>query len=101
MVKRATQGCNCKQNDGPCSPALTAFVIQRMIWADILLSTKMAKQKPKQKDTKRLTERINLRVTEKEYALLELASQKDERSLSNWARRALVHEARRQLGKKT
>jgi uncharacterized protein (DUF1778 family) len=72
-----------------------------MMYADSLLSTKMAKRKPQQKDTKKLTERINLRVTEKEYALLDLASQKDERSLSNWARRALVREARRQLGKKT
>ena len=61
----------------------------------------MAKRKPKQKETKKLTERINLRVTEKEYALLELASRKDDRSLSNWARRALVHEAQRQLDKKT
>jgi uncharacterized protein (DUF1778 family) len=61
----------------------------------------MAKRNPKSKDSKKLTERINLRVTEKEYALLELASEKDDRSLSNWARRTLVHEARRQLGKKT
>ena len=57
----------------------------------------MAKRKPKQKQ--KLTERINLRVTAKELALLEEASRKDERSLSNWARRVLVSEARRQLGK--
>ena len=61
----------------------------------------MAKRKAKQKQTKKLTERINLRVTDKEYALLEMARRKDERSLSNWARRALIREARRQLGKKT
>ena len=61
----------------------------------------MAKQKPKRKQPKKnLTERINLRVTKEELELLELASQRDERSLSNWARRALVKEARRQLGKK-
>ena len=53
--------------------------------------------KRKKKETKKLTERINLRVTKKDFALLEMASQQDERSLSNWARRALVHEARRQL----
>ncbi|QDV42398.1 hypothetical protein Enr13x_22430 [Stieleria neptunia] len=61
----------------------------------------MAKQKSKQKPTKKLTERINLRVTEKELELLELASENDDRSLSNWARRVLVHEAKRQLSKKT
>ena len=70
-----------------------------MILDNNSLSTNMAKRKPKSKDVKKLTERINLRVTEKEYALLELASRKDDRSLSNWARRALVHEARRQLDK--
>lgn len=59
------------------------------------------KQKQKRKDAKKLTERVNMRVTEEEYVLLELASEQDERSLSNWARRTLVHEARRQLGKKT
>jgi uncharacterized protein (DUF1778 family) len=59
----------------------------------------MAKRKTAAKDSKKLSERINLRVTEKEYALVEQASRKDERSLSNWARRALLHEARRQLGK--
>ena len=60
----------------------------------------MAKRKPKPKDSKKLSERINLRVTEKEYALFEQASEKDDRSLSNWARRALLNEARRQLGSK-
>ena len=60
----------------------------------------MAKRKSKERDAKKLTERINLRVTEKEFELLELACDKEERSLSNWARRALVREARRQLGKK-
>ncbi len=78
---------------------LTVGVIQSMISEDITLSTQMAKRKAKQKDDKKLTERINLRLTAKEYELLELACRKDERSLSNWARRALVHEARRQLGK--
>ena len=72
-----------------------------MIPVNNTLSTNMAKRKSKSKDVKKLTKRINLRVTEKEYALLELASRKDDRSLSNWARRALVHEARRQLDKKT
>ena len=61
----------------------------------------MGKRKVRQKDNKKLTQRVNLRVTEREYALLELASRKDDRSLSNWARRALIHEARRQLGKGT
>lgn len=61
----------------------------------------MAKRKVKQKDSKKLTERINLRVTEKEFALLEQASSSEDRSLSNWARRVLVNEARRQLEKKS
>ena len=61
----------------------------------------MAKRKAAKKQDKKLTERVNLRVTEKEYALLEQASGKDERSLSNWARRVLVNEARRQLNKKS
>ena len=60
----------------------------------------MAKQKQKRKQKQKLTERINLRVKEDEYALLEMASQHDERSLSNWSRRALLREARRQLGQK-
>ena len=60
----------------------------------------MAKRKTKQKQEKKLSERINLRVTEKEYSLLEQASHQDDRSLSNWARRVLVNEARRQLNKK-
>ncbi|WP_182869936.1 hypothetical protein [Stieleria mannarensis] len=60
----------------------------------------MAKRKSKQKPTKKLTERVNLRVTEKELELLELAAEDDDRSLSNWARRVLVREARRQLSKK-
>ncbi len=59
------------------------------------------KSKPKSKTDKKLTERINLRVSEKELALLESASAHDERSLSNWARRVLVHEARRQLSEKS
>lgn len=59
----------------------------------------MAKRKAKKKDSKKLTERVNLRVTEKEYDLLERASSKDDRSLSNWARRVLVEAARRQLDK--
>lgn len=59
----------------------------------------MVKRKSKEKSDKKLTERVNLRVTVKEYELLELASEKDERSLSNWARRSLLGEARRQLGK--
>ncbi|TWT75218.1 hypothetical protein [Allorhodopirellula solitaria] len=57
----------------------------------------MAKKKDKTKSEKKLTERINLRVSEKELALLESACSQDERSLSNWARRVLVREARRQL----
>jgi uncharacterized protein (DUF1778 family) len=62
----------------------------------------MAKKKRKQKrKASKLTERINLRVTNDEYAMLEQASQKDDRSLSNWARRVLVEAARIQLGKKT
>jgi predicted HicB family RNase H-like nuclease len=64
----------------------------------------MAKRQRKDKRKrakKKLSERVNLRVTEEEFALLEMASQQDERSLSNWARRALVVEARRQLGKTT
>ncbi len=63
------------------------------------MSIPMAKRKSSQKQTKKLTERVNLRVTEKEYALLERAASREERSLSNWARRALVNAARRQLGK--
>ena len=61
----------------------------------------MAKRKTKKQQAKKLTERVNLRVSDKEYALLEQASRKDERSLSNWARRVLVEAARKQLGKKT
>ena len=61
----------------------------------------MAKKKSKQKQARKLTERVNLRLTKQEFALLEMASRKDERSLSNWARRALVREASRQLGKKS
>tara|TARA_A100001391_G_scaffold62413_3_gene38864 strand:- start:892 stop:1101 length:210 start_codon:yes stop_codon:yes gene_type:complete len=57
----------------------------------------MTKSKEKSKANKKLTERINLRVSEKELALLESACSADERSLSNWARRVLVQEARRQL----
>lgn len=53
--------------------------------------------KEKSKSEKKLTERINLRVSEKELALLEAASGNEDRSLSNWARRVLVKEARRQL----
>jgi uncharacterized protein (DUF1778 family) len=61
----------------------------------------MAKKKRKQKRKQsKLTVRVNLRVTDEEYALFELASQQDDRSLSNWARRALVHAARAQLNKK-
>ena len=63
------------------------------------MSSAVAKRKSKAKETKKLTERVNLRVTEKEYALLELACRQDDRSLSNWARRVLVNEARRQLDK--
>jgi len=59
----------------------------------------MAKRKSNQKRDKKLTERINLRVSEREYELLEQASSEDERSLSNWARRVLVDAARRQLKK--
>jgi len=60
----------------------------------------MAKKKHKQKrKNSKLTERVNLRVTDEEYALFELASEKTERSLSNWARRVLVDAARLQLGK--
>ena len=54
----------------------------------------------KKKTQKKLTERVNLRITKEEFQLLESASEKDERSLSNWARRVLVREAKRQLGKK-
>ena len=60
----------------------------------------MAKKKEKKDNEKKLTKRVNLRMTEKEFALVQQASDKDDRPLSNWARRALVHEARRQLGKK-
>ena len=66
-----------------------------------MLGTAMAKRKQKRKQSKKLTERINLRVTEDEFALLEMASEQEERSLSNWARRALLSEARRQLGRKS
>jgi uncharacterized protein (DUF1778 family) len=72
-----------------------------MISLDRTLIKRMPKRKAKIKQDKKLTERINLRVTEKEFALLEKACEKDDRSLSNWARRALVHEARRQLSKKS
>lgn len=57
----------------------------------------MAKDKEKSKAEKKLTARINLRVSEKELALLDAACRGEERSLSNWARRVLVKEARRQL----
>ena len=39
----------------------------------------MAKKKRKTKPARKLTERVNLRVTEEEYALLERASESDER----------------------
>lgn len=61
----------------------------------------MAKRKTESKSEKKLTERINLRVSERELALLESASGNEERSLSNWARRVLVQEARRQLSEKS
>jgi len=61
----------------------------------------MAKKDKKSKPAAKLSERVNLRVTDKEYALLEEASSRDDRSLSNWARGVLVREARRQLGKKS
>lgn len=65
-----------------------------------MTSERMAKKKPGRKD-KKLTERVNLRVSDQELSLLERASRKDERSLSNWARRVLVNEAKRQLGKRS
>ena len=57
----------------------------------------MAKSKKRKSEQTKLSERINLRVSEKE---LEKAAEQDDRSLSNWARRLLVREARRQLSKK-
>ncbi|EMI18825.1 hypothetical protein RMSM_04251 [Rhodopirellula maiorica SM1] len=60
----------------------------------------MAKPKKQKSDQNKLSERINLRVTEKELALLEKVSELDDRTLSNWARRVLVREARRQMAKK-
>ena len=60
----------------------------------------MAKSKKRKSEQTKLSERINLRVSEKELALLEKAAEQDDRSLSNWARRLLVREARRQLSKK-
>ena len=59
------------------------------------------KQKQKRKQLKKLTERINLRVTEDEHAMLEEACQLEDRSLSNWARRTLVKCAQEQLEKKS
>ena len=56
-------------------------------------------RKKKRNPSHELTERINLRVTTGEYELVEEARQKDDRSLSNWARRALVKEAKRRTGR--
>ena len=72
-----------------------------MISDDEQPGTGMAHRKTRLKDNKKLTERINLRVTDKELELLERARRQDDRSLSNWARRVLVREARRQLEKKS